>query len=313
MENQSHALIAGFFVILLGLGAIAGAIWLGPAKEPPSSHIDLLSTHSVAGLKVNATVRFRGVDVGHVESITFDPLRLGQIRVRVAVHPAAPITRSTFAELSYQGLTGEAFIQLDDERGSSSEPSRLSRATVTQMELRAGLLERAEDDVGDVVAKLGRVATRLEDALSTENEEKFMALVDSFRQTSERFGTIARDIEPSAKALPILLQQTTLTVERVHGAVDNLATLAQDTDRKLTVLDSISAAADQIGQLSADLHHDTLPRVNALMDEVSVDARELKRTLHQTNARPQSFIFGLPPTAPGPGERGFAEAQGALK
>ena len=99
--------------------------------------IDLLSTHSVSGLKVDAPVRFRGVDVGRVDSISFDSHQSGEIRVRIAVDPAAPITRSTYAKLSYQGITGVAFIQLDDEKGKSREALPLSREKVAQMELQA--------------------------------------------------------------------------------------------------------------------------------------------------------------------------------
>ena len=313
MESQSHSLIAGLFVILLGLGGIAGALWLGPDKGPARLPIDLLTTHSVAGLKVDAPVRFRGVDVGRVDSISFDPRQAGEIRVRVSVDPAAPISRSTYAKLSYQGITGVAFIQLDDEKGKSSEPLPLSREKVAQMELQASMLERAETDIRDVLLKAARVADRLDELLNEQNQKRVMALVDSFERTSERYGELARNLEPSAKALPGLLQQTRRTVESAQTAVDNVAKLAEDTDRKLVVLDTVGAAAKQIGRAADDLHKDTLPRVNALIDQVSIDARELKRTLHQVNARPQSLIFGLQPPPPGPGERGFVPTKGASK
>jgi phospholipid/cholesterol/gamma-HCH transport system substrate-binding protein len=313
MESQSHSLIAGLFVILLGLGGIAGALWLGPDKGPARLPIDLLTTHSVAGLKVDAPVRFRGVDVGRVDSISFDPRQAGEIRVRVSVDPAAPISRSTYAKLSYQGITGVAFIQLDDEKGKSSEPLPLSREKVAQMELQASMLERAETDIRDVLLKAARVADRLDELLNEQNQKRVMALVDSFERTSERYGELARNLEPSAKALPGLLQQATRTVEKAQRTVDSVAKLAEDTDRKLVVLDTVGAAAKQIGRAADDLHKDTLPRVNALIDQVSIDARELKRTLHQVNARPQSLIFGLQPPPPGPGERGFVATKGAGK
>jgi phospholipid/cholesterol/gamma-HCH transport system substrate-binding protein len=313
MESQSHSFIAGLFVILLALGGIAGALWLGPDKGPARLPIDLLTTHSVAGLKVDAPVRFRGVDVGRVDSISFDPRQVGQIRVRVSVDPAAPITRSTYAKLSYQGITGVAFIQLDDEKGKSSEPLPLSRDKVAQVELQASMLERAETDIRDVVLKAARVADRLDELLNEQNQKRVMALVDSFEQTSERYGELARNLEPSAKALPGLLQQTTRTIAKAQIAVDNVAKLAEDTDRKLVVLDTVGEAAKQIGRAADDLHKDTLPRVNALVDQVSIDARELKRTLHQVNARPQSLIFGLQPPPPGPGERGFVATKGESK
>ncbi len=106
MERQSHSFIAGLFVILLGLGSIAGALWLGPDKGPERLPIDLLSTNSVTGLKVGAPVRFRGVDVGRVDSISFDPRQFGQIRVRISVDPAASISRSTYAKLTLSGHHG---------------------------------------------------------------------------------------------------------------------------------------------------------------------------------------------------------------
>jgi phospholipid/cholesterol/gamma-HCH transport system substrate-binding protein len=264
-------------------------------------------------LKVDAPVRFRGVDVGRVDSISFDPAESGQIRVRIAVDPAAPITHSTYAKLSYQDITGVAFIQLDDEKGKSNEPLPLSTGKVVQMELQASVLERAEDDVRDVLLKVARVATRLDELLSDQNQKRLMALVDSVEQTSERYGTLAHNLEPTAQALPGLLQQATRTVERAQGAVDSVAKLADNADRKLVALDTVAVAAQQIGRAADDLHRGTLPRVNALIDQVSVDARQLQRTLHQANVRPQSFIFGLQPPPPGPGERGFVATRGASK
>jgi phospholipid/cholesterol/gamma-HCH transport system substrate-binding protein len=311
MESQSHAFFAGLFVILVGLAVVAGAVWLAP-KGAALAPIDLLTAHSIAGLKVDAPVRFRGVDVGRVESIAFDKQRVGQIRVRIGVNPTAPITRSTYAKLSYEGINGVALIQLDDDRQKSSERLQLSAATVPQMELQAGLLERAEDDVRDVLLKVGRVASRVEELLNDQNEKRLMALVDSVEQTSQRYGTLARDFEPSAKELPGLLREARRTAERAQGAVDGVAKLTADIDRKL-VLDTLAAAAKQIQRVADDLHQDSLPRVNALIDEVAVDARELKRPLHEAGVQPQSFIFGLQRPQPGPGEPGFKATLGEAR
>ena len=82
------------------------------------------------------------------------------------------------------------------------------------MELQASVLERAETDIRDVLLKAARVADRLDELLNEQNQKRVMALVDSFERTSERYGELARNLEPSAKALPGLLQQTTRTVEK---------------------------------------------------------------------------------------------------
>jgi len=166
-------------------------------------------------------------------------------------------------------------------------------------------------DVGetyDVLLKAGRVAARLEVLLNEQNTDRITALLESVTQTSERYGNLAHDLEPGVKALPELLRQATRTVERAQATADDVAKLAEDTDRKIAVLDTAAEAATRVGRAVEDLNRDTLPRVNLLLDEVSTDARELKTTLHQANVRPQSFIFGLQPPTPGPGEPGFVAA-----
>src|SRR5215469_5160368 len=306
MENQSHSLVAGLFVVLLTLAVIAGAVWLGAPKGPKLLPLDLVTRHSVSGLKADAPVAFRGVDIGHVESITFDPRERGEIRVRVVVDPAAPLTHSTYAKLSYQGITGVAFIQLDDAVGTTSAPLVLAGTKVAQLELQASFLERAEDDARDLVQKAGRVATRLDELLSEQNQTRLMAAVDSFKRTLDRYGTLSRDLEPTVKAAPALVQ-------RAQGTVESAKRLADDIDHKLAVLDALATAAKELGAATDDLHRNTLPRINAVLDDVAVDARELKSALHKVDERPQSLIFGLQPPPPGPGERGFTEGMETAK
>jgi phospholipid/cholesterol/gamma-HCH transport system substrate-binding protein len=305
MENQSHSFIAGLFVILLGVLVALGAFWLAGPKRPAQVPIDLVTTHSVAGLRLDAPVRYRGVNVGRVESIAFDKHDLGKIRVRIEVDPTTPLTHSTYAKLSYQGINGVATIQLDDDQRTDREAWAVSRDKIPQLELRAGLLEVAEQSAGDVLAKADAVASRLEILLSDENTHRFMALVDSIEQTSRGYGLLAHELVPTAKTLPNLLQNTTLAVSEAKTAAERLAQLSADADRRIGVLDAAAAAAVQIDLAADELHRDTLPRVNSWLDQLSVDSRELEYALHAINARPQSFIFGLEPRPPGPGERGF--------
>jgi phospholipid/cholesterol/gamma-HCH transport system substrate-binding protein len=298
MENRSHSFVAGLFVLLLGVLVAFGAVWLAGPKRPTWVPMDLVTTHSIAGLQADAPVRYRGVNVGRVESIAFDTHDLGKIHVRIEVDPTTPLTHSTYAKLSYQGINGVAMIQLDDDQRGGHEPWVFSRDKIPQLELRAGLLEVAEQNAGDVLLKADAVATRLEILLSDQNIGRFMTLVDSVEQTSVQYGVLARELVPTAKALPLAVSQVRTTAER-------LAQLSADADRRLGVLDTAAAAAVQIRLAADDLHRDTLPRVNAWLDQIAVDSREFEYTLHQINARPESFIFGREPLPPGPGERGF--------
>src|SRR5690242_16595560 len=120
MENKSHAFWAGLFTVALAL-AIAAAVFLFNVDRSERVPYDLIARTNVTGLYPDAAVRFRGLDVGKVQSLKFDPNHSGQIIIRIVVDHRAPITHSTFGTLALQGVTGIAFVQLDDT-GKNQEP-----------------------------------------------------------------------------------------------------------------------------------------------------------------------------------------------
>src|SRR3569832_2141491 len=114
MENKAHALAAGIFVVLVTALLLVLGAWLTRdtgVREP----YEISTRESISGLQPQAAVRFRGVDVGKVNAIGFDPTSQGNVLIRLEVDHDAPVTKSTFASLGYQGVTGLAFVQLDDE------------------------------------------------------------------------------------------------------------------------------------------------------------------------------------------------------
>ena len=71
MENRAHAIAAGLFTILLTAGVVFAAMWFSGETYEKAVYL-LESRLPVTGLNVQSAVRFRGVDVGKVESIEFD-------------------------------------------------------------------------------------------------------------------------------------------------------------------------------------------------------------------------------------------------
>ena len=81
MENRAYALAAGLFTLLLGIGVVAAALWFSGDTVENQEYL-LVSRYPVSGLNAQAPVRYRGVTVGKVVDIRFDPLEPRTILVR---------------------------------------------------------------------------------------------------------------------------------------------------------------------------------------------------------------------------------------
>src|SRR3954447_20634087 len=148
MENKSHAMAAGIFVALLTALVLGLASWLTRETGVRDTY-EISTRETVTGLQEQAPVRFRGVDVGKVKRIGFDPKVIGNVLVRMEIDRDTPLTRDTFATLSYQGVTGLAFIQLSD-LGKPAPRLAPNDEVPPRIPLRPGLLARLEER-GEVI------------------------------------------------------------------------------------------------------------------------------------------------------------------
>jgi ABC-type multidrug transport system ATPase subunit len=163
MENRSHALTTGFFTITLLIAAILYGLWFNRDRVERVPYV-IATAQAIPGLNPQAPMRYRGLEVGRVGSIAFDPKVAGQILVTLNINTDAPITTTTFAALGYQGVTGIAFIALDDDKTGSP---RCRPAPITGAHPAApGLFDQIEKRGKEILAQTEEVTRRLNTLLS---------------------------------------------------------------------------------------------------------------------------------------------------
>ncbi|CAB3796606.1 hypothetical protein LMG28614_04398 [Paraburkholderia ultramafica] len=311
MENKSHAFWAGLFTIVLLL-AIAAVAFLFNVDRSVRVPYDLIARTSVSGLTADAAVRYRGLDVGKVQSIKFDQSHPGQILIRILVDTRAPITHSTFGSLGFQGVTGIAFIQLDDT-GRDLRPLPSSLHQVAQLPMHPGLLDQLQQRGDVLLRKLERVADDVNNILSPEMVDQLHGTAASLQKAADGVATLTRQMGPAAGKLPATIDQLNRTLASTDKMITNLN---RPNGPFETNLNKVGTAAQQAGdslasmngtlqELSARVGYDTLPRVNSLADDVRSAARSVDRAADTFSTSPRSVLFGAPAAAPGPGESGF--------
>ncbi len=194
MENKSHVFWTRVFTIVLVLGTPLVVFFFNVDRTVRVPY-DLIARTNVTGLFTDAAVRYRGLGVGKVESIKFDKSHPWQIRIRILVDQNVPMTHSTYATLGFQGVTGIAFVQLDD-------PARIRprlhcrRSMLPQCRCARGLFEQLQER-DDVILKRFE---RLSDDADKVPLRRRAQSVDGHDQKPEGRGGQHRDARESGFA-----------------------------------------------------------------------------------------------------------------
>lgn len=313
MENRAYALAAGLFTLLLGAALIGVASWFG--KDDIKRVPYMVSTNtSVAGLKVEAPVRYRGVEVGKVESIRIDPGSNGDIHIRLGISEDTPITKSTFARLGYQGVTGLAYVALDDS-GASTEPMKSSPWNMAEIKLQRSIVDSSED----LISTLGEIADRANAFLAEDNQQAVKRSLAGLEKATLRVATIAEKMEPGIVAVPALIGDARGALGDARGALGDARSALANANRLMTSLDGLALKIDErvetltrvaksveeVGVAARSVNDETVPRVNALVEELRRETQVVDRLINALGEQPQSIVFGVPAGRPGPGEPGF--------
>jgi phospholipid/cholesterol/gamma-HCH transport system substrate-binding protein len=319
MENKAHALAAGVFVLGLIAALVALVLWL--THDSTVRNIYELSTRdAVSGLQPQAMVRYRGIAVGKVVLIDFDPKIKGNVRVRISVDERVPLTKSTFATLSYQGVTGLAFIALDD-KGESQVALVPDNDNPPRIPLKPSLLAQLQDRGEAILNQVEEVTHRANTLLSDDNQKRFASALENISEaaaganqlTRSLDNTVKTGINPMLATLPSMVDRTKDTMGTVKKAASDVSRVANNFNTTVGRLNAKDGPIERLGdgtkalsQAVEAFNGATLPRLNRVAEDTSHAVRRLGRAADNINDNPQSLLFGNGGVAAGPGEPGFS-------
>lgn len=340
MENKAHAWAAGLFVLTMVTLLTALAFWLSRDTRVRDVY-ELSTAEAVTGLSEQAAVRFRGITVGKVMHIGFDPKTKGNVLVRIAIDQNLPLTAATYGTLGYQGVTGLAFVQLDDD-GSSAQALAPGAGEPTRIPLRPGLLSQFADQGSFLLQQVQRITERVDSLLSPDNQRVMVDMLQSVGRNADRMGGSVERIQATLDAqlgaqrtnIPALVADTRSALKALQTTATELGTTAQAVTataqaatqttqdmgaiaQRLTadngLLPELERSAQALTQAAQTVHTTTLPTVLQATAEATQAARNASQTaqgvdrvVDSLTSNPQSLIYGHAPGAPGPGEPGFA-------
>jgi phospholipid/cholesterol/gamma-HCH transport system substrate-binding protein len=263
-------------------------------------------TESVAGLNVNAPVRYRGVEVGRVRAIALAPGNVELVQVTLDIERGTPVKTDTIAVLESQGLTGIAFIDLT--AGHRDSPPLVAKPGEPYPVIASGtsLFARLESSVPVLLAGLTRASDNLNAVMDDDNRRALKSTLADLqvlsRALAARSGTIDAGLKDAARAMQnsarfsAELPQLVRRVERSADAFDEMT-------RQLGAVGA--SASGTLDGTRADLQQftgQTLPEVRELVAELRVLTASLQRTVDKVGENPSVLITGRTTAKRGPGE-----------
>lgn len=308
MENKAHALAAGIFVLVVAALLAGLAFWLA-RDTTPHDFYELTTTEPISGLQPQAQVRFRGVLVGKVAYIGFDPTARGSVLIRLSIDRGSPISTATFATIATQGVTGLGFIQLDEDEkeAPTAKPLPPNEDKPPRIPLRPGFFDKLKNQSEVILDQFEQASTRFNKLLGDDNQRKFSDALDQLGNAAGSISRLAlkldRNVDPALGSLRS-------GADKVGRAADGFDKVAQRLNAKDGPVDRLAAGSDALAHSAQTFNAITLPRLNRATEEVTRGARQVYRAANLLGDNPRSLIFGAGPAVAGPGEPGFAAPAG---
>lgn len=322
MENKVNLTVVGAFVIALTVAMIAGGLWLASGTYQRKSYdtYETYMTESVAGLNVNAAVRYRGVDVGRVRRIMLAPGNVEQVRVVLDIERGTPVKTDTVATLQTQGLTGIGFVELKGGRKDSPALQAAAGQAVPVIASGPSLIERLETATPVLMTNLARAVDNLNAVLDEPNRRALRSTLDDLSglmhvlagrsaAIDATLASTARAAEQAARfsaQLPQMVQR----YERAADALERMATdvSAASADTRRTLADA-SGTFDTARQVIGDARGDvaqftgvTLAEARELVTELRGMTATMHRVAGELERNPAALLQGRKPGTRGPGE-----------
>jgi phospholipid/cholesterol/gamma-HCH transport system substrate-binding protein len=304
MEEKVNFAVVGAFVLVLSAALIGGVLWLSSGKSYRMQY-DIYQTYtseSVAGLNLNAPVRYRGVEVGRVRKIALAPNNVEQVQLTLAIERGTPIKVDTLAVLKTQGLTGFAFVELTG--GSRDSPPLVAQSNDEYPLIKSGpsLMSRLDTAVTSLLANLNRSSENLNDLMDEDNRR-------SVKHTLADLEVLSRTLAARSALIDSSLSNAARTMENAARLSGELPQLAQRIQRSADAFDHMTselarAATSASGTLDGaqQFTSTTLPEVHQLVVELRDLTGSLRRFSGELEQNPSELLYGKPAAKRGPGE-----------
>jgi phospholipid/cholesterol/gamma-HCH transport system substrate-binding protein len=300
MEREANYTAVGAFVLLIVTMAALFVYWYaGSGDARDYERYEVYFEGSVSGLSRGSTVRYLGVDVGRVVAIRIDKRAADRVQVIADIDSHTPISETTLASLSLQGVTGLLYIDLlanaDQKRKMDPVPSE-QYPVIDSVRSNFDLFLSS---LPDLVGRAAEVTDRVSDVLSDENIASLTNTMRHIEQGAATLPATMREISATVGDMRATLQDLRATAAGARQFMDTSGPdLTEAAGRIRSIADNLARTTAHLDRLMSDHREDlglflrdSLPELERLMRDSRIAAQEFRELSRSLKADPSQLLY----------------------
>lgn len=204
---------------------------------------------SVAGLTEGSSVKFQGMNIGHVSEISIDTENTAVVQIGFCLKPGVPIKEGTTAQLGNIGITGLKFLELQGGGTGKDIPV-------------GGEIPSQKSDWDEITGKATVIAQKLESILNTIN----LAIKGVKKEDVE---AIAKNVKGITGSVDVILRDNKNDIKSIISRVD---TLLKEINGNMSNVSAITSNVRDMTSPQGSLYR-TLGLVEETVRDIQKDYR----------------------------------------
>jgi len=292
VENKARYTVVGLFLMLFSVAMVAFVLWQArfSLSEKKFFEYRIYSKNSIAGLKENSFVEYKGLVIGSIKKIGINPNNIEQIEIILKINQPEVIKKDSFAIIQSQGITGNKNIEIDG--GSLDSESLIPKDNeFISIPLHDSFFDSLTKDAGDITQNINSVLVNINALLNKQNLQNISTILSNFEQSSEMIiGTLEKVDTVMVKLNKILEKDVTSTLNSIGATSKEWEELSKDMQNLVKsdikkLLEKLNGKIDEtkgLDELISNINA-TLEKVDTTLDNFNTNGGDLlfkTRDLH---------------------------------
>jgi phospholipid/cholesterol/gamma-HCH transport system substrate-binding protein len=232
---------------------------------------------SLSGLEQGADVKFRGVPIGKVASISYNPRDISQVKATFTVQADFPLKKDMYLTTGMMGITGLKYVEI---MGGTDTAAILPPES--EVPSRPSLFESITGKTDVLVGKVELLLNHLTTMTNPDSLAGIKQIIDNVAAITDETRTFVKTARPD-------IQQVTSAAGRAAKKVDKIASDMEtftanfsrgfDAARIHDILASVDSAALSMKNMSEDLDL----TIRQTREDFTISMQNLRETLENAN------------------------------